>query len=267
MKLLKKSPLDITATLLMTQTTRDNNILLSCLHRINNMIRHCLWETTISKLNNWLLLSTQSYQQVPTEPECNIKRLKYPQRNAINKLEKCKTKFTSNQAQLADCSPQKQQKHTTPELAQDHDWARLTEVKATDQLTHDNIPRNGHTNKYVLAGKSILHVGGRAALYPEYRRLITSLGGCLLIYRGSLKCNMNRLYTLLENADMIICPIDCINHNDFFAVKFYCKLSGKPYTLLDHSNLATFNKGVKMLIRLNCQHTFLPNKYTQAVSF
>ena len=42
---------------------------------------------------------------------------------------------------------------------------------------------------------------------------------------------------------MVICAVDCVNHEAYFTVKRYCKYFGKPYVLLDRSDLATFRKG------------------------
>ena len=97
------------------------------------------------------------------------------------------------------------------------------------------------SNKYVLC------VGGRGKLYPEYRCLIESLGGNFLIYRGNQKGDTDRLPDLLTCADMVICPVDCVNHETYFAVKHFCRKSGKPCALLDRCDLTTFGKGVEIL--------------------
>ncbi len=99
-----------------------------------------------------------------------------------------------------------------------------------------------------LAGRRVLCVGGRARLYPEYCRLVEASGGNLTIFRGDQKDDMARLHPLLISADMVVCPVDCVNHETFFAVKRYCKSTGKPCALLDRSNLSTFCMGVQMLV-------------------
>ena len=98
-----------------------------------------------------------------------------------------------------------------------------------------------------ISNKCVLCVGGRGKLYPEYRCLIESLGGNLLIYRGNQKGDMERLPDLLTCADMVICPVDCVNHETYFAVKHFCRKSGKPCALLDRCDLTTFGKGVEIL--------------------
>ncbi|HEU4855388.1 MAG TPA: DUF2325 domain-containing protein, partial [Nitrosospira sp.] len=57
----------------------------------------------------------------------------------------------------------------------------------------------------------------------------------------------HHLPVLLDHADMVVCPMDCVNHTVFFTVKRYCRRSGKPCVLLDRSSLSTFRKGIATL--------------------
>ncbi|WP_177171048.1 DUF2325 domain-containing protein [Nitrosospira multiformis] len=98
-----------------------------------------------------------------------------------------------------------------------------------------------------IGGRCVLCVGGRAALYPEYRRVVEASGGKLVIYRNMPQGPGHHLPVLLDNADMVVCPLDCVNHTAFFTVKRYCGRSGKPCVLLDRSNLSTFRKGIATL--------------------
>ena len=121
--------------------------------------------------------------------------------------------------------------------------ARAPEAGTSSSRTYNKIRINcpNISNKYVLC------VGGRGKLYSEYRCLIDSLGGNLLIYRGNQKGDTDRLPGLLTCADMVICPVDCVNHEAYFAVKHFCRKSGKPCVLLDRCDLTTFGKGVEIL--------------------
>lgn len=134
-------------------------------------------------------------------------------------------------------------------------------IKSTTKLTsatsavcasrHNKNEKNQidlHIKCHKLSEKYVLCIGGRRRLYPEYRSLIESLGGNLLIYRGNQKGDSDRLPALLTCADMVICPVDCVKHETYFDVKHYCKKSGKPCALLDRSDLPTFYKGIKILI-------------------
>lgn len=98
-----------------------------------------------------------------------------------------------------------------------------------------------------IGGRCVLCVGGRAALYPEYRRVVEASGGKLVIYRNLPQGPGHHLPVLLDHADMVVCPMDCVNHNAFFTVKRYCRHSGKPCVLLDRSSLSAFRKGIATL--------------------
>ncbi|QOJ21086.1 MAG: DUF2325 domain-containing protein [Gammaproteobacteria bacterium] len=128
------------------------------------------------------------------------------------------------------------------------DWAPL--VKATSSPEVDsNSNRTNHQNNthYRLSGRSVLCVGGRIKLYPEYNRLIKNCDGCFMAFHGSSHDNFEDLLRFLKRADMIICPVDCVNHEAFFTVKHYCKDSGKPCVLLEHSEIKNFKAGIRML--------------------
>ncbi len=103
-----------------------------------------------------------------------------------------------------------------------------------------------------LSGRCVLCIDGRAALYPEYRRAVETSGGNLLIYRSKPQRDAQRqpLPALLEQADMVICPVDCVNHHAFYTVKRYCQYSGTPCVLLERSGLSTFQRGIAALAAL-----------------
>jgi len=128
-------------------------------------------------------------------------------------------------------------------------------VKSTTQIKHDN----NQSHSYHLAGQTVLCVGGRIKLYPKYREFVKALNGNLVTFHGDTNDCLNNLHHLLENADLIICPVDCINHNAFFMVKHYCKYSGKPCVLLDRSWSTTFQKGLETLATMVCKHAGEPN--------
>ncbi len=88
-------------------------------------------------------------------------------------------------------------------------------IKATTHI------RNSDTH-YGLKGRSILCVGGQAKNYPVYRALVEATGGHLFTFHGDSNDNPEHLYELLEKTDMVICPVDCVNHHAYFTVKRYC---------------------------------------------
>lgn len=128
-------------------------------------------------------------------------------------------------------------------------WMPLIKVKAP-AVPPQHVPcdeKESGCRRSSLAGLCILCVGGRAALYPAYRHLVETSGGSFLIYRGDPQEKISYLPTLLTRADAVICPVDCVNHAIYFAVKRYCTRFGKPCAMLDRSGLPTFRKGVEIL--------------------
>ncbi len=110
---------------------------------------------------------------------------------------------------------------------------------------------NNTVSNCCLAGYSVLCVGGRAKLYPAYKQLIENSGGNLLTFHGNPNDSLKKLPQLLEQTDMIICPIDCVNHEAFLIVKYYCQRSGKLCILLDRSEINTFCTGIRVLSMLS----------------
>ncbi len=138
------------------------------------------------------------------------------------------------------------------------DWAPL--VKTSFPIKTCNTNNTNQSNLYSsnnhLAGRSVLCVGGRIKFYPEYSRLIENSGGSFVAFHGDANDRLDHLPQLLEDTDMIVCPVDCVNHDAFFIVKHYCRHSGKPCILLDRSEVNTFGIGIHMLVSMAIKETF-----------
>lgn len=98
-----------------------------------------------------------------------------------------------------------------------------------------------------LAQRSVLCIGGRIRLYPEYGRMIADCGGRFSAFHGDTTDSLENLLPLLEQTDLIICPVDCVNHEAFLMVKRYCQHSRKPCVLIDRSEARTFDLGIRAL--------------------
>ncbi|PSJ17469.1 hypothetical protein C7H79_07735 [Nitrosomonas supralitoralis] len=121
-------------------------------------------------------------------------------------------------------------------------WAPL--IKASTSLEINNCKNHN----YPLQGKTILCVGGKIKLYPEYDQIVKNSGGNFVSFHGDSNDTLDNLFQLMEKiADMIICPVDCVNHEAFQTIKYYCRFSGKPCVLLDRSAVNSFSMGIRML--------------------
>lgn len=106
---------------------------------------------------------------------------------------------------------------------------------------------SSRTGQRKLAGQSILFIGGRAALYPQYRSLIEAAGGHLILFRKSEPDTVNNLMAWLNCVNQVICPADCVRHEDFLIARTYCQRTGKPCIMLQRSDMKTFTRAVGFL--------------------
>ncbi|MEZ4720279.1 MAG: DUF2325 domain-containing protein [Flavobacteriales bacterium] len=93
---------------------------------------------------------------------------------------------------------------------------------------------------------------------PAYRQIVEDAGGRFLSFHGAANAAMAELHTLLADADLIVCPLDCVRHEAFFVTKDYCKRARKPCVMLDKSRVTTFYNGVRMLKKCVAEQTVVP---------
>jgi hypothetical protein len=100
-----------------------------------------------------------------------------------------------------------------------------------------------------LGGRRLLCVGGRCNLAGQYRDLVEKSGGQFVWHDGGRDEGMPRLQELLQGADAVICPADCVSHPAYYQIKRHCKRNDKPCVLLRNSGLASFAAGLARLSR------------------
>lgn len=128
--------------------------------------------------------------------------------------------------------------------------SRLLAAKACPHAGKDDCP--GPT----LCGLRILYVGGRPGLLPQYRALVESYGGELLHHDGGMEESSNRLESRLVQADLVVCPVDCVSHEASLAVKAFCKRMMKPCCMMRTSGVSSLAKTL----------TCLPERFQQPQS-
>lgn len=138
---------------------------------------------------------------------------------------------------------------STTDSSNSFNWAPLVKTKPSHATSSMKTQKDGNCIS-TLAGQTVLCVGGRSRLYPIYSRLTEHMGGRLVTFHGNPNDQLNDLPRLLEKTDLIICPIDCVNHEAFFMVKFYCRFTGKPCVLLERSESTSFQNGISALSKL-----------------
>ena len=86
----------------------------------------------------------------------------------------------------------------------------------------------------------ILYVGGRNSLLTQYRALAERLGIQLIHHDGGLEKSLSRLPDMINKADAVMCPTDCVSHSAYYQLKRQCKRSGKPCLLFKGAGVSGF---------------------------
>jgi hypothetical protein len=122
-----------------------------------------------------------------------------------------------------------------------------SEQKALEQdllalLTHQNLCSCPERRSHVggLCGRAILYVGGRSNLVQHYRKLVEHKGGTFLYHDGGQQDNLRRLPDLLQQADDVCCPIDCVSHDATMRIKRECRRTQTEQHLIRSSGLSSF---------------------------
>lgn len=114
---------------------------------------------------------------------------------------------------------------------------RLMLVAESDEAAC-NVQCNGCENR--AAGRCVLCVGGRTTLLSQYRALAGRLGIRLVHHDGGLEESLSRLPDLINGADAVLCPTDCVSHAAYYKLKQHCKRTGKPCLLFKGAGVSGF---------------------------
>jgi len=98
-----------------------------------------------------------------------------------------------------------------------------------------------------LAGLQLLYVGGRYHLMPHLRARAEALDASLIHHDGGQEETLRSLDGLIEQADVVFCPIDCISHQACLKAKHLCKRQDKPFVPLRSSSASCFARAIKGL--------------------
>lgn len=100
-----------------------------------------------------------------------------------------------------------------------------------------------------LCGKTVLYVGGKHKMVPRYRQLVEKYGGKFIHHDGGKEESRSILPKMLTNADVVLCPVDCVSHDACNCVKKICKRYQKPFVMMRSSGLASLAKGLNGIIQ------------------
>lgn len=90
-----------------------------------------------------------------------------------------------------------------------------------------------------LAGQTVLYVGGRPGSMPAIRDFVLRHGGNFLHHDGGLEARKGLLGAQLPGADLVVFPVDCVDHDSVQNLKRLCERHQRPFLALRSASLAS----------------------------
>ncbi len=91
-----------------------------------------------------------------------------------------------------------------------------------------------------LANRQIVYVGGRPGTTSTIRALVERAGGSFQDHDGGLEDRKGRLPAMIASADMVVFPVDCVDHDSVNMLKRVCQHQGISYYPLRSASVASF---------------------------
>ena len=96
-----------------------------------------------------------------------------------------------------------------------------------------------------LCGQRVAYVGGRAGIVGHFRALVERLNGHFIHHDGGIEDHEGQLGRILGQADVVLCPVDCVSHRACLRAKRFCKRTAKPFVPLRSAGLSSFVTGLR----------------------
>ena len=100
------------------------------------------------------------------------------------------------------------------------------------------------TLRTMLDGRRVLYVGGRPSSATAIRELVEGHGGECQRHDGGIEDRKGLLAAALVGADLVVFPVDCIDHDSALQLKRDCQRHGRPFIALRSASIASFVAGL-----------------------
>lgn len=78
--------------------------------------------------------------------------------------------------------------------------------------------------------------------------MVENLNGHFSHHDGGVDDNIGRLGGVLSQADVVLCPVDCVSHGACIRAKTFCKQTAKPFVPLRSAGLSSFVAGLHQAV-------------------
>ncbi len=125
----------------------------------------------------------------------------------------------------------------------------LAELQALEALVATSCDNAGAKAGVMprLAGQRILYVGGRRNANKALRTLVENAGGEFKGHDGGLEQRKGLLPAMVAGADVVVFPVDCVDHDSVIMLKRVCHQQGVDYHPVRSASVGSF---VELAVRL-----------------
>jgi hypothetical protein len=217
-------------------------------------------DATLAALNEQIAhLSARTTRQLPAEAgdrEAEIQRL----RERLDDADQRIALHTSRREAAEQRTLQEQEAALALRKRHDQALALLklvqSECDALERATVDAAEAVSGTGARRASldsvhGKRIVYVGGRPGSNAALKRLVEAAGGELVVHDGGVEDRKGLLAAALPGADIVVFPVDCIDHDSMNTVKRVCERHQIDYHPLRTASVASF---VELMGRLHPEH-------------
>lgn len=95
-----------------------------------------------------------------------------------------------------------------------------------------------------LCGQCVLYLGGKAQQRRHFQALVESCDGRFLHHDGGRESCPHRIAELVSQADVVMCPTDCISHRAMEKARSLCAKQDKPIVFMKRASLSTFTQSL-----------------------
>jgi hypothetical protein len=206
----------------------------------------------IAQLN---ALATRQTPADPTDPEAELSRL----RDKLADIDQRVALHTSRREAAEQRALQEQGAALALRKSLDQTLVLLklvqSECDALERTTVDAADSHGAGTRQAsldtVRGKRIVYVGGRPGSNAALKRLVEAAGGDFVVHDGGVEDRKGLLAAALPGADIVVFPVDCVDHDSMNTLKRVCERHQIDYHPLRTASVASF---VELVGRLRPEH-------------
>ncbi|WP_175857235.1 DUF2325 domain-containing protein [Burkholderia anthina] len=126
--------------------------------------------------------------------------------------------------------------------------AEASAIEQAVQASNDDPAAPAAESLSILQHKRVVYVGGRPGSNRVIRRIVETAGGAMTLHDGGIEDRKGLLAAALPGANLVVFPVDCIDHDSVNLLKRMCERHQIAYYPLRTASVASF---VELIGRLD----------------